>query len=264
MIDKKELILDSIIKEYLKRFEPIGSEYLKEQLEIKISPSSIRGYFKKLEDVGFLMQVHISSGRIPTAVALKRYWENRLLPLQTLDIGSSVNLKNSSNKTNIYFVAKFKPNNRFLEVINANNKYLVLVFENTEVLIEYSEVLEKALSKFINFSLDDLIEISYQIGAHTLHKKLKSAIKEQRVERSKLDELVNIYTNFNMKQDNFSDAIDGELIDKLQDGIYFNLYADNGYMMIKQNAIIEDEFAKLLIVGTIYRDFEQFFEIIKS
>ena len=54
MIDKKEFLLQSIIKAYIEHLEPIGSKELKSMYELDYSPATIRGYFKKLGDEGFL------------------------------------------------------------------------------------------------------------------------------------------------------------------------------------------------------------------
>jgi len=78
MINKKEFLLQSIIQAYIKELEPIGSSALKNMYGITYSPASIRGYFKKLGDEGYLAQEHASSGRTPTTEALKEYWANRL------------------------------------------------------------------------------------------------------------------------------------------------------------------------------------------
>ena len=78
MLDKKEFLLQSIIKAYIEHLEPIGSTQLKSMYDLEYSTATIRGYFKKLVDEGFLAQEHISSGRTPTNEALKQYWIDRL------------------------------------------------------------------------------------------------------------------------------------------------------------------------------------------
>ncbi len=70
MIDKKRnFYYISIIKAYIEHLEPIGSSQLKSLYDITYSPATIRGYFKKLGDEGFLAQEHVSSGRTPTTEA---------------------------------------------------------------------------------------------------------------------------------------------------------------------------------------------------
>jgi heat-inducible transcriptional repressor len=48
MIDKKEFLLQSIIKAYIEHLEPIGSTQLKSMYDLEYSAATIRGYFKKL------------------------------------------------------------------------------------------------------------------------------------------------------------------------------------------------------------------------
>ena len=84
---KKDFLLQSIIQAYIKIDEPIGSTVLKDMYNITYSPATIRGYFKKLGDEGYLAQEHISSGRTPTNDALKEYWLNKLdFTLDSVDL----------------------------------------------------------------------------------------------------------------------------------------------------------------------------------
>jgi heat-inducible transcriptional repressor len=71
--DKKTNILLGLVDLYIKSNAPIGSNFLKETLFKDLSSASIRNYFTKLEEEGYLEQVHISGGRIPTAKAFKEY-----------------------------------------------------------------------------------------------------------------------------------------------------------------------------------------------
>ncbi len=66
-------ILMGLIKLYLKLGKPIGSNTLKECGFHDLSSATIRNYFVKLEDQGFLTQHHASGGRIPTELAFKFY-----------------------------------------------------------------------------------------------------------------------------------------------------------------------------------------------
>ena len=110
MISKKEFLLDSIIRAYIEHHMPIGSGQLKNMYDISYSPATIRGYFKKLGDEGYLAQEHASSGRTPTTEALKEYWLNRIdksieyvnydnLNILARQIGLSVFLKQVQTQT---------------------------------------------------------------------------------------------------------------------------------------------------------------------
>lgn len=73
--DKEKAILLGLIDLYIKTLKPIGSSYLKEKFFEFLSSATIRNYFSKLEEKGFLKQQHSSGGRIPTAQAYRLYAE---------------------------------------------------------------------------------------------------------------------------------------------------------------------------------------------
>ena len=256
MIDKKSLILERIIREYLKTPEPIGSEQLKTKLHIKISSSTIRSYFKKLEDGGFLMQIHISSGRIPTNSALKSYWKSILIPLDKINISSVDNLKESAENENIFFIAKFIKENNLVETINVRDKYLLLVFTEGEIVVEHSNALERFLQGFLGFDLNDLKQICNQVGAFNLSKKIDGFLSEDELQRAGNRELAEMYHNQMVDEHFFLNSIDGSLIDRVEDGLNF---ISKEYMLIKQDALIEERKAKLISLGHLSRDFENFF-----
>lgn len=256
MIDKKSLILENIIREYLKTPEPIGSEQLKSKLSIKISSSTIRSYFKKLEDGGFLMQIHISSGRIPTNSALKSYWKSILIPLDIINIINVANLKESAEDENIFFIAKFIKENNLVETINVRDKYLLLVFSEGEIVVEYSNALERFLQGFLGYDLSDLKQVCNQVGAYNLGRKIDSFLSDNELQRAGNRELLDMYHNSTVDENFFINSIDGSLIDRVENGLNF---ISKEYMLIKQDALIEERKAKLISIGHLSRDFENFF-----
>ncbi|NGX56394.1 MAG: Heat-inducible transcription repressor HrcA [Candidatus Anoxychlamydiales bacterium] len=76
--DKETNILLGLIDLYIKSNAPIGSNFLKENFFKDMSSATIRNYFSKLEEKGYLEQVHISGGRVPTSKAFKKYAEKNL------------------------------------------------------------------------------------------------------------------------------------------------------------------------------------------
>lgn len=260
-IDKERLILENIIKEYLKNPEPIGSEQLKTKLTIKISSSTIRSYFKRLEDTGALMQIHISSGRVPTNTALKSYWIETLLPIKNLLIADTKKLKKVANEESIFFVARYINENELKEIINVKNRYLLLVFQNGEVSIEHSNALERFLNGFIGFEAKDLRDICNQVGAFNLSKRLSETILLDRFEKDGNREVVNMYSQNEITENLFLECINGDIIDRFENGLNF---INDNYLSIKQDALIEKKRAKFLSIGHISRDFESFFNQVQK
>src|SRR3989339_90566 len=76
MDKRKELILKTIIKEYIRTALPIGSEGLVEKYNLDISSATVRNEMAGLEEAGYIAQPHTSAGRIPTEKAYNFYLEN--------------------------------------------------------------------------------------------------------------------------------------------------------------------------------------------
>src|SRR5690242_5254749 len=71
--DREQAVLLGLIELYLKLGKPIGSSTLQEHGFESLSSATIRNYFSKMEESGYLKQQHTSGGRIPTEKAFKLY-----------------------------------------------------------------------------------------------------------------------------------------------------------------------------------------------
>ncbi len=71
--DRERQVLIGLIELYLKNGKPIGSNTLKEFGFEELSSATIRNYFARLEEDGYLSQQHTSGGRIPTTKAFRLY-----------------------------------------------------------------------------------------------------------------------------------------------------------------------------------------------
>lgn len=76
MNERKELILNTIIKEHIKTGVPVSSGILVEKYKLDISPATVRNEMSALEEEGYIVQPHTSAGRIPTELAYNFYLEN--------------------------------------------------------------------------------------------------------------------------------------------------------------------------------------------
>lgn len=66
-------ILEAIIKEYIKTGEPVGSRSIAKNYDLGISSATIRNEMADLEDLGYIEQLHSSSGRIPSDKGYRLY-----------------------------------------------------------------------------------------------------------------------------------------------------------------------------------------------
>ena len=66
MQERQELILGSVVREYVDSAIPVSSSLLAEKYDFSLSPATIRFEMAELENKGYLYQPHTSAGRIPT------------------------------------------------------------------------------------------------------------------------------------------------------------------------------------------------------
>ena len=71
--DRKIRILEAIINDYIQTAEPIGSRTIAKKYGLGISSATIRNEMSDLEDMGFIIQPHASSGRIPSDKGYRLY-----------------------------------------------------------------------------------------------------------------------------------------------------------------------------------------------
>lgn len=71
--ERLELILMSIVDDFLNHMTPLSSNYLIEAYDLDVSPATVRNEMVKLENLGLLNKPHTSAGRVPTREAVRFY-----------------------------------------------------------------------------------------------------------------------------------------------------------------------------------------------
>jgi len=256
-VTKRDLILEAIIQEYLSSGEPIGSSELQKCMDIEISPSTIRIYLNRLSQEGALVQLHVSSGRVPTNDALVQYWMEKLNPLMPLEIQNIDKLQSSVDEYGLFCVAQKNSKEYLKEIIEVSDRFLILTFDTKEVVLKYTEQVHRFLLNLIGSEMRELKGISAQVGLYELYDKLHQILssepllsvgenqlyeiaKEQR-DRSFIEQLLNYEFSFGLKE-----------------GVYFDGFVPSGCLAVKQLATIEDEDASLFYFGEVGSDFESF------
>ena len=76
--ERKVKILNAVIKSYLETGEPVGSRTISKETDLNLSSATIRNEMADLEEMGYIMQPHTSSGRIPTDAGYRLYVDNMM------------------------------------------------------------------------------------------------------------------------------------------------------------------------------------------
>ncbi len=83
--ERKVKILTAVIKTYLETGEPVGSRTISKYTDLKLSSATIRNEMADLEEMGYILQPHTSSGRIPTDKGY-RFYVDSLMEIKEREI----------------------------------------------------------------------------------------------------------------------------------------------------------------------------------
>ena len=83
--ERKIQILQAIINDYIETAEPVGSRTIAKKYNLGISSATIRNEMSDLEEMGFILQPHASSGRNPSELGYRLYVDHLM---QKKELGS--------------------------------------------------------------------------------------------------------------------------------------------------------------------------------
>jgi heat-inducible transcriptional repressor len=78
MEERTGKLLHSIVKEYIKTAQPVGSKLLVDKYKLDVSSATVRNEMALLEEEGYIHQPHTSAGRVPTEKGYQFYVDNFL------------------------------------------------------------------------------------------------------------------------------------------------------------------------------------------
>ncbi|MBA3236811.1 MAG: heat-inducible transcriptional repressor HrcA [Parachlamydiaceae bacterium] len=95
--NRERRVLLALVDYYIQSGKPVGSATLKEVDIDDLSAATIRNYFARLDEEGYLIQQHSSGGRIPTDKAFRLYaHEQMILKTATPEINPILETLNSN------------------------------------------------------------------------------------------------------------------------------------------------------------------------
>lgn len=71
--DRRRLVLQALVEEYIASATPVGSKTLVDRYELGCSPATVRNELSILEETGYLVQPHVSAGRVPTDTGYRSF-----------------------------------------------------------------------------------------------------------------------------------------------------------------------------------------------
>ncbi len=147
--DRKKKILQYVVDDYIETAVPVSSKSLTERHLKDISSATVRNELSALEELGYLTQLHTSSGRVPSAEAYKLYVSDLMvkdkLSAKELDYIKKIFLEKADNLE---------------EVIKNTTKVISELTSYTSVGIQSHDLSEKIVSiKFFRYKPDSALII---------------------------------------------------------------------------------------------------------
>ena len=147
--DRKKKILQYVVDDYIETAVPVSSKSLTERHLKDISSATVRNELSALEELGYLTQLHTSSGRVPSAEAYKLYVSDLMvkdkLSAKELDYIKKIFLEKADNLE---------------EVIKNTTKVISELTSYTSVGIQSHDLSEKIVSiKFFRYKPDSALVI---------------------------------------------------------------------------------------------------------
>lgn len=123
--ERKKKILCAVVDSYIDKASPISSKDIQQEYLCECSSATIRNELSALESMGYLIQPHVSAGRVPSEKAF-RFYVNELMVSNNLTLAEAEQIEN-------YFNRKI---NSLEEVITAVTKVISDVTNYTAVVVK--------------------------------------------------------------------------------------------------------------------------------
>lgn len=207
-LDERKLkILQAIITDYIATAEPVGSRTIAKKYDLGVSSATIRNEMSDLEEMGFIIQPHASSGRIPSDLGYRLYVD-RMLKQQKLgdEDKKIVNTMINRNVNQIEYLM-----NETARLISKMTNYTTIFSEPVVKNTTFNKV------RFMSLNDKDLMIIVAAEG-NVIRNKIVSL--HYMPDEDRLYEISRV----------ISDKLHGQIIENIDTALVDQLYNDlNGY-----------------------------------
>jgi len=227
--ERKEKILNAIIKNYLETGEPVGSRTISKYTDLNLSSATIRNEMSDLEEMGYIVQPHTSAGRIPSDMGYRFYVDHLIAAKdqEVLEMQEMMIEKTEKMEHLLQQVAKVLANNtqyttmitapsagnrlKFIQLSHIDDKQVlsVVVMEGNIVknkMIQVDKPLDNEtmlkLNMLLNTTLNGLTVNEINLGLIAklkeqagIHDEIISQVLDSLAETIKGDDSLEVYTS---------------------------------------------------------------------
>lgn len=173
--ERKKLILQAIIDEYIGSAEPVGSRAISKKNELGLSSATIRNEMADLEEMGYLIQPHTSAGRIPSDTGY-RFYVNSLMKRYRMGVEAIEKLQQELA-------------GRLVGLDKAVKRAGFL----TSMLTDYTTVVSAPLSESTSVKKIDIVPVAEDaVMVIVVTANVKSRVVKARLNTEECDNLANV------------------------------------------------------------------------
>lgn len=259
--DREKQVLAAIIDYYLLCGDTVGSRTLVKKYGMNFSSATIRNVMADLEDMGYIMKTHTSSGRVPTDMGYKFYL-NELIKIEKLS-------REEMNKIDMAYEMKMK---EIESVLKKTSRLLSKLSTYAGIVIEPDikrEKIKKVELVHVNDYLIMAVIVMENSAVRTKKIQLETRMSEEDVYeiskdlniKIKKEEMLSHEVEHFIKEQNEQG---GTIVDTLEKEVYQDIegaFFVNGTSEIFKNKSV-DEVKDALELFSHKKNLREVFEII--
>lgn len=183
--DRKEHILDFIIRDYIETAQPVSSGKMASRNVLNSSPATLRNLMLELDEDGFLYQPHTSAGRAPTEKGY-RYFIDNLIEFSGAQAPGAKTRKgdrhfgflanNLANELGV-FVSLISKQNRVREFSGFHGIFSEPEFREEKMLEDFGKMvdeIEDVAARYSEALLEDDDLLNVWIGSENIYPGARS------------------------------------------------------------------------------------------
>jgi len=145
--------------------------------------------------------------------------------------------------------------------IFGNSQYaLTTANDSYAVTIKYNVAFYKFLNDMVGRTFDEILDISLQVGASHLYTELSGYMQNNNFEIINTKKFLNIAVQNNFDEKEINLFLQGDVMVKLNSGVYVDSLVPQGQIAICHNTNINDTDIKVLVIGELSKDYEYFYK----
>ncbi|MFD1363005.1 heat-inducible transcriptional repressor HrcA [Lentibacillus salinarum] len=263
LTERQLLILQVIIDDFIDSAQPIGSRSIAKKGHIQYSPATIRNEMADLEDMGFLVKTHSSSGRIPSEQGYRHYVDHLVSPLE---IGSDARIIRNMMQDGPF---------EFEQIVQSSAEILSEITNYTSIILG-PEIFETRLKQLQIITLSPHTAVAILV-TNTGHVEHRAFSVPGTINASDLEKMVNILNDrlYGVPLINLPEKLNTEIVN-LMDQYMVDFQSSYAYLQAaffsenpvklyfggKTNLLMQPEFNDIDKVRSVYSLIEEEDELV--